>query len=253
MRTANWILAATVAGTIGALSPAYGQDGPPKWSVGVLGLANKTPFEAEKNSVKPIPYVAYRGDRFYIQGLELGYKLLKPSEDDEFGLGFDIIASARMLPGESRNKVTADIGVRASLTGPYGFLNTTFLHDATDTSNGMELSASYGYEFRSGKFSITPSVGISWQNRKMANYMWGVTQTQQDKMIEKNNPVLSVFEVTSSALNYNAGLTAIYNLNDNWTLIGFINGSYLDKEIRANPGIDQKYDATAGFGIAYNF
>lgn len=250
--TAKLLATLAMAG-ISLTATAQEEGGPPRWSVGALGIAYATPFEAEKTDYLPVPYLSYRGDRFFIDGTGMGYHLLKPAENSDLSLGVDIIAGARMLPGQSRSKVTADLGLRATIAGSFGALELTGLHDVTDTSNGMELMANYGYDITFDKLTITPSVGVTWQNRKMANYMWGVTQAQQDKMIEKDKPVLPVYQPDDSILNYNAGITAVYSMSNSWTLIGFAQGAYLDKSIRNNPGIDKDYEMSVGLGVAYNF
>lgn len=229
------------------------QDGPPKWSVGALGMGYVTPFAAEDNQITVVPYVAYRGERFFIDATGLGYRLVKPQENAPLSFELDIVAAARMLPGESRDKVTADAGLSASLSGAFGLLSLTALHDVTDTHNGIELGASYEYDFTFDKLTISPSIGVTWQNEKLANHMWGVTAKQQAKMIEKDHPVLPLYTVTGSALNFSAGLTTTYNISNSWTVIGFAQGTYLDSNIRDNPGIDKKYDVSVGLGLAYNF
>ncbi|WP_308909091.1 MipA/OmpV family protein [Pseudokordiimonas caeni] len=253
----SWALLPAAA--ILAALPAHGDDddgagGPPRWSVGAIGLYYDTPFAAEDNEFQAVPYVAYRGDRFFIDATALGYHLIKPDEEAGLSFGLDVIAAARMLPGESRNKVTADMGLRASIGGGMGRLDLTALQDVTDTHNGTELSAIYEYDFQiTDKFTLSPSVGVTWQSRKLANHMWGITQKQQDRMIEKDKPVLPLYALSGSVVNYQGGLTAVYGLSDSWTLIGFAEGAYLDKDIRDHPGIDKKYELTLGFGLAYNF
>ncbi|TNE67547.1 MAG: MipA/OmpV family protein [Alphaproteobacteria bacterium] len=255
------LLQLSMMSALAATIPATAQDdesgpagGPPKWSVGALGLYYATPFAAEDDQYMAVPYVAYRGERFFIEGTELGFHLMQPSEDADIALSVDLIAAARMQPGKSRDKVSADLGLRARLDGPYGSVTLTALRDVTDTYNGTELAAAYAYDFVVGnRLVLSPSIGVKWQSRKLANHMWGVTEAQHDRMVEKGDTVLPVYQLSGSVLNVEAGLTAVYRLADSWTLIGFTQASRLDKDIRANPGIDKKHELTMGLGIAYNF
>ncbi len=244
-----------MAGAVLACTGASAQEGgPPKWSVGGIGLYSTSPFALEDGEFNAFPYIAYRGDRFFIEGTELGFHLLKPAEDADAGFSLDVIGSARMLPGSSRNKVTADLGLRASLSGSFGTLSATGLHDATDTSSGMELKAGYSYTFTSDKLFVTPSVGVSWQNEDLTNYLWGTTAEQQAKMIEKDRDViLPVFQPNTKALNFEAGVTAVYQLSDSVNMIAFSNATFLDKDISISPAIDKRYMLTFGLGVAYNF
>lgn len=261
------LVAASVAATCITSAPLWAQDsdgqggGPPKWTVGVIGLANRSPYELEntdadgdvKVNYRAFPYVAYRGDRFFIEGMELGYHLVKPREDDGLSLSLDVVAAARSIAGSSRNKFTADAGLRLGVSSDIGTLQITGLQDVTDTHNGTEFSASFSYSFEGESWSFTPSIGVTWQSEKLANHMWGVTQAQRDKLIEKDKPALPVYTVTSSATNYNAGLMWNYRFAGDWSVIAFASGTLLDKTIRANPGIDKKFDATLGLGLAYSF
>ena len=236
-------------------------DGPPKWTVGAIGIVGKSPFEAEntdadgnaKYGYKVFPHIAYRGERFFIEGLSVGYHLLKPSEQDSLQFSVDVIASARPIAGFSRNKITADAGLRLGAAGTFGTLSVSGLQDVTDTHNGTELSATYSYSFEGEKWSITPSVGMVWQSENLANYMWGVTKKQQDTLLSDDKPLLPIYQVTDTAVNYTAGLMASYRFEGNWSVISFANTTWLDKSIRANPGINKKRDTIIGLGIAYSF
>ena len=233
---------------------ASAEDGPPKWTVGGLGLIYQSPFGAEGTSYNGVPYIAYRGERFYLEGTELGYHLMPAAEGASVYTTVDVIAAARMLPGSSRNKVTADAGLRLGLHGTFGSLTAGGLQDVTGTSDGQEVKVSYSYGFDHGDLNITPSVSAIWQSRKMANYMWGVTDAQHLKMIEDGkDAILPVYELQESVINYSASLMAMYRFSDNWSLIAFGSATYLDKAVRANPGITRDYDLMGGVGVAYSF
>jgi outer membrane protein len=235
--------------------------GPPRWSVGAVGLAYRSPFEAENTNSNgdekihytAVPYIAYRGDDFYLEGLEMGYHLMKPADGTDLSLSVDVIASARMLPGQSRNKVTADAGLRLKFEGALGSLSLTGLQDVTGEHDGQEFKASYSYTFSGEKWSLTPSVGLSWQSKGLADHMWGVTAEQQVKMIEKNDPVLPLFTVGDSVLNYEASVFAMYRMSNSWSVIAFGGVTFLDKKTKANPGINEDLDATIGLGLSYSF
>lgn len=250
------MVAAAVLVVAGSGWVAQGQDEGPdqRWSVGALGLLNVSPFAGDDAEVLPVPYISYRGERFYLEGLEAGYHLLKPQRGPGPAFVLDMVTAARMTPGTSRDKVTVDAGLRLGVEGKYGSLSLTGLQDITGEHDGTELRAAYSYTFRSQDYFITPSIGASWQSRKLANHMWGVTPEQQAGMVEDGEDViLPIYSLPDSVLNYEAGLTAVYMLGDRLNLIGFSRASYLDKDVRDNPGIDKKYDLTVGFGIAYSF
>lgn len=255
MNLASMVTAAVFL-AVGSGWPAQGQDEGPdqRWSVGALGLLNISPFAGEDDEVLPVPYISYRGERFYLEGLEAGYHLMTPRRGPGTALVLDVVTAARMTPGSSRDKVTVDAGLRFGLEGKFGSLSLTGLQDITGEHDGMELGASYSYTFRGADYFITPGIGVSWQNKKMANHMWGVTAEQQAGMIEDGEEViLPIYSLSDSLLNYEAGVTAVYMLNDRLNLVGFSQATYLDRDVRDNPGIDRKYALTVGLGIAYSF
>ncbi len=236
------------------VTSAQAQGGPPKWAVGGMGLYRTTPFEAEKNEINAFPYLAYRGDRFFIQGRHLGVHIRRADKAAETDVFLDVVASPRMLPGSSRNKVTVDAGVRLGLDGPFGTLSLEALHDITDTSNGMELKLGYSYGFTFGKLRLTPSFVLAWQDRDLANYLWGTTPEQQERMLDKGRDViLQVFQPDTAVVNYEAGLMAVYDVSDKVSLVAFSNATFLDRDIRISPAIDKRHTLTVGLGLAYNF
>lgn len=258
------ITSTIVAGllSLNGFSTATAQDSDEKkWSVGLLGLANRTAFnafdadgrEAEDVLYNAFPYVTYNGDRFFVDGMTIGYRLIKPHEDASLQFGLDAIVAARnvMIPG--RTKITADAGFTAYVGGDYGTLSVSGLHDITDTFNGGEVSAQYSYTFNSGKFSFTPSVGAAWQSKKTANHMWGVSERQNQRMVNRGKNILPVFELDDSVINYSAEGVVTYAATNSWTLIGYGGVTLLDKDIRENPGITRKYDATLGLGATFSF
>ena len=254
MTARKWSGAVFVSSCIIVSSGVSAQDGPPKWTVGGLGLLYDSPFGAEGTSFNAFPYVSYRGERFYLQGLEAGYRLLPaPENPDDLHLSLDVIVAARTIAGSSRDKITADAGVRLGLHGSFGSLTVTGLQDITDTYNGQEVSIGYSYSFTNDKLTVTPGVEATWQSRKLANHMWGVTEKQRDKMREKGDPVLPFYQLSDDVINYSATVTAVYRFDNRWSAIAFGSSTYLDDKVRDNPGITRKYDLTVGLGIGYSF
>lgn len=260
MKTASLTAISALIGLVGGTSATMAQDGPPKWTVGAIGLGYYSPFEAERVDddgstnvyFTGAPYIAYRGERFFIDGTQLGFHVIKPT-DEGTQFTFDVVGSARMLPGSSRNTVSGDLGLSLGVSGKAGFLKVTGLRDIFSKSDGYEVTATIGHNFEWDSFSLTPSVSAIWQDKKMANYMWGVTQKQHDKMVKDDKPLLPIYAVTDSVVNYSASLFANYRLTDNWSFIAFASATKLDKKVQKNPGITEDYDATLGVGVAYSF
>jgi outer membrane scaffolding protein for murein synthesis (MipA/OmpV family) len=232
----------------------------PRWTIGALGVASTSPFEAEAGSprherevdITGFPYIAYRGDKFFIDGIGIGAHMAG-GPASQSPLTADILVSARSRPGASRDRVTADAGVRLAYDSGFGTFQLAYMHDVTDTSNGSEITAGYGYTVRNGRWSLTPGLTLIRQSGGMADYLWGVTPKEHARNLAKGKAVLPVYAVASSVVNVEASLSASYSLGGNWSLLAFANVTRLDKPIRRNPGIDETYIGNMGIGAAYSF
>lgn len=258
--TRIWAASAAVL-AVGNAAQAQQQPGVQQqtnWSVGAIGFASPSPFEGDDTEIQAFPFISYQGERFYLRGLEAGYMLLKPQygpNAPSLQPTLSIIATARNLPGSTRDKFNGELGIRAGLMGDFGIFDVTAVQDVTGVHDGHELTATYSYRFGGrGKLSVIPSVGISWQSEGLAQHLWGVTAQDRSDMIEDGDDlILPVYDVPGSAFTYNAGLFVNYQFNDRWNAVVIGNARYLDSDIRDNPAIDRDVDLSVGLAIAYNF
>lgn len=245
-----WLGAALTA----ALPAVVLAQGAPRWSVGAAGLLRTSPFAAEVDlDVGVFPYIAYRGDRFFLDGRSGGIHLLGGPGLRRSPLTVDALISIRTRPGTTRNKLTADGGARISYATDLGAFSLTYRHDITGTSNGSEITAGYSYTIRSGRLMLRPGLDIIRQSGSMANYLWGVTPAEHQAMLAGGETVLPVYALPGSVINLQARLFATYRLGDSWSLLAFGSLTRLDEAIQRNPGIDKTYLGTLGLGAAYSF
>lgn len=166
----------------------------------------------------------------------------------------DLFVAARGTTGQDRQKITADVGARLSLSGDFGTVSGEFRCDVTGEFDGAEIIARYSYPISLGKLTIIPAVQGSWLDEKAANYMYGVTAEQQARMIAKNRTViLPVAPITDGAFNYGGEITASYQLNDRLTLIGTMGSTNLGKAIRNSSAVDKKFKSQTVLAVIYNF
>ena len=256
MTAGRWIsMAIWLGAALAAGFPAETlAQGAPRWSVGAAGLARTTPFAAEKDiDLGVYPYIAYRGDRFFLDGRMAGVHLLGGPSARRSPLTLDAFISARTRPGTSRDKLTADGGARVSYATDLGTFSLAYRHDITDTSNGSEITAGYSYTIRNGRLMLRPGLDILRQSRGMADYLWGVTEAEHERMLAEGGTVLPAYTISRAVINLQARLFATYRLDDRWSLLAFGSVTRLDKAIQRNPGIDQSYRGVLGLGAAYNF
>jgi MipA family protein len=221
-------------------------------AVGVGFLEQHTPFNSASTQISPMPLISIKQGAYYFEGAETGVHL-----DKKLGgitPSLDLFVAARSPRGQDREKLTVDAGVRISLDTKLGTLSGEFRHDVTDKFNGSEIIARYSYPLSTGRFTITPSVQVSWLDQKAANYMYGVTAAQRARMIRKTRRViLPVAPITDEALNLGGDISMAVQLTKRLTLIAVVGATYLDKSIHRSAAIDQKWEAQSGLGLTYKF
>lgn len=227
-----------------------------KWSIGTGGIVRNSPFRGEKISAFPFPIIDYSSKNIFIRELKAGYHIRRVEDPYKGGLFFDTYLGARMRPGDSRRKFSVDAGLRGGYQHPFGALTAAITQDITGASNGKEASLSYSFTFLSKTKNdiVIPRITITWQDRKMSNYQWGISQEVTNKMIENREAViLSPYTLNQSVLNYSAGIVHIHKFGEHWNSLIGAQIAALDDKILLNPGIERQFDYSFLFGAAYTF
>ena len=161
----------------------------------------------------------------------------------------------RMRPGDSRKKFSVDAG----LSGGYQFglssISLSAQQDLTGKSNGTELQASYSFTIPFVRKNVfIPRVSITWQSQKLANYLWGIDQeTYLKTLANADELTLNPYNVTSSVVNFSAGITHVYRIDDHWNTLAMGQITSLDESITKNPAVERSLDYSFIFGVAYTF
>lgn len=227
-----------------------------KWSVGTGAIIRNSPFRGEKVSVFPFPIVDYSSKNLFIRELKAGYHIRKVEDPYKGGFFFDTYLGARMRPGDARQKFSVDAGLRGGYQHPFGAVTVAVTQDVTGASDGKEASISYSFTFlnKTKRSIIIPRLTMTWQDRKMANYLWGISQETTNKMIaNREEVILSPYTLSKSVVNYSAGIIHIYKFGKHWNTIVGAQIAALDDKILSNPGIERGYDYSFIVGTAYTF
>lgn len=234
--------------------PAEGPPANPDYlMLGAGAIVYRSPFEGEGTSVDPIPIILARRGAFYIRGLEAGVSYA-PQWGRDYTPSFDLFIAGRAIAGESREEISGDIGVRASLDAPAGAFSIDYRQDLTGDFEGAEVTVRYEYTLTAGRLSITPGIQANWLDRETANHMYGVSAEQRQEMIDDGvDAILPVFLVRESGVNFGADVTVVMPVTENIIAIGSLGGTYLDSSIRENPGLREDFEAQAMFGLAFRF
>lgn len=225
------------------------------WSVGVGTIVQNSPFAGEKTNITPIPMIDYSSKNIFIRGLRAGYHFKTVKSFPEGGFFLNGFLSPRMRPGDSRQKVTLDGGLSGGYQSIFGGLTLTAQQNLAGGA-GTELSIGYGLRLgpRSQKYAFMPNINLIWQSKGLSNYMWGVDQETFEKTLANPDELtLNPYQLNSSVLNYQASMTFVYKVDDNWNLMTLGTLTALDDKITANPAVERQLDYGFIFGLSYTF
>jgi MipA family protein len=248
-----------LAGALLVASPitTYAQEESPSGNdnfiaIGAGAVLQKAPFKGSETKIYPIPVVTLRQGIFYVEGIEAGIAL--DTSIGEIQPAIKGFVVARATSGTDREKLTADGGLRLSLKSAIGVLSAEHRRDISSKFNGGETIVRFSHPIALGKVSITPGVQVSFQDRKTANYMYGITAAQRAKMVAKRRTtILPVYTIAEGATNLGVDLSVMTGLSDRIMLFSTVSGTRLDKSIRKNPNIERNWEGQALLGIAYRF
>ncbi|MGH6711433.1 MAG: MipA/OmpV family protein, partial [Bradyrhizobium sp.] len=216
------------------------------------------PYAGEGTRVMPIPLVSFQGEKFHFRGLSAGWQLIggdsfELSAIAKFrldGFNVDDLGKTELAANgldyrllEDRDN-GLDLGLSAKWSGAAGEIEAEILADAVDASGGQEMSLKYGYPFDLGKGRLTPSVGVTWLSKDMANYYYGTLDE----------------EVARGVVDYKPGAVAIPEIGasyfrpigQKWSLIGFVKYAALPDEITDSPLIEPDTDGTFSVFVGFS-
>jgi outer membrane scaffolding protein for murein synthesis (MipA/OmpV family) len=99
-----------------------------------------------------------------------------------------------------------------------------------------------------------PNITITWQSSNLANYLWGIDEETYIKTLSNpDETVLNPYTLSSSVINFSAGITHVYRVNDHWNTMAMASITDLDNKIIDNPAVERQFDYSFIFGVAYTF
>lgn len=229
---------------------------PPKWGIGVAVVANDNQYAGQGSRITPFPAVTYQGEHFYFFGITAGWRFIST---DTFQLaavtslrfdGFDVEDLGRVEL--ARNGLDdrllddrddgIDIGVSASWTGAAGALELEILTDVAGASEGQEVSLKYGYPFQWGKTRITPSVGVSYRSKDLANYYYGTLDEEVARGVVDYKPgAVTVPQV---------GVFVTRPIGRKWGVLGSVTYSALPDALKDSPLVEPDSNGSTSLLLA---
>ena len=93
------------------------------------------------------------------------------------------------LAGIAPRDLGIDLGMAYRLRQSWGTLRAELVRDVGSASRGYEARLGYGYDYRSGRWSLRPDVSVSWRDARLNNYYYGVRAARQLLAARRTHPV----------------------------------------------------------------
>ena len=206
-----------------------------EWAVGLIARVATIPFgtEGEGTVATMIPFILYEGERFYMRGIEGGFRLYHTGDWQFSALGrlrfFDI-------PKEYQNQVqgdNVDWGFQATYQPfPMPYLDLEVL---SDWNGNFSANARLGLDIYQGGFHIDPFFEAKIKSKKFNSYYYGLNQIN-----------------VNGGIDLAAAVKVDYHLLSNFYLFGAAKLTLLDRQVRNSQFVNRDFHGQVflGFGIS---
>ncbi len=222
----------------------------PKNNLGIGTAISESPYHGVDNDPLPFPMVTYHSDTFYIQALEIGYKIVNVKM-----LKFNAIINpvlrnldpddSQYLNGMEKRDRTIDAGFKLAIKPiPLISFSAKALHDTLGVHEGYrtELKASVLIPFNKS-FIIMLNHARQKYSSDYINYYFGV---------KANEATASRSEYIPASSNISAtGVNFIYNITDKVQTNLGITRNKLGDEIKNSPIVDK--DETTSYFLSLTY
>ena len=222
-----------------------------QWSPGLVSTVAPSPYVGNATQADVFPLIQYKGERFFISGLDVGYTLF---ENTSVGVG--LLGSIRYegynpdhnpaLAGMDARKASFDAGaLLIAGSDDWGVLQSRVLTDVSSMHGGQELSLSYGVPFKTQRFEVTPALGVAWRSRNLVDYYYGVRPNEA----RSGRPAYRGRAATLFFVN----VEGLYHLTETWQMIGGITCNRLPEAVTDSPIVQNNFQVSGYMGLVYQF
>jgi len=223
-----------------------------------LGLAlraSASPYLGASTRYDFLPLNLYEGERLYLRGNRAGFKLLR-DVGRATGQRLDVFIERRLegfttedlpvsLTGMASRGTGLDLGLTYQTRQSWGSLRAELVKDVGNASGGYETRLGYGYEWRSGPWTLRPDVSVSWRDAKLNNYYYGVLPNEA---IAGRAPY-----APGSGAQAQLGLYGSYQATERWQLLAGMSATMLGSSVKNSPIVQKRILPSAYIGAAYDF
>jgi outer membrane protein len=177
----------------------------------------------------------------YINFSYMGGGMVGPTVDP--GTGNLVDEPVKFKP--PKRDYAIELGVEMLMDGEWGMAALRAFHDVSGTHNGYELSADYGFRWVRGRWSVAPTVGVTYKSTELSNYYWGVHE-------EEATSRLPAYEA-EGGLGWEAGLRTSYYLTRSVRLAVSANYEGLQHSVALSPLVEDDHVLGYFAGMAWQF
>ncbi len=229
---------------------------PSPWSLGVGAVYSPKVYRGTPTNRTVIPIIGYEGKHFFSRGFSNGYRINPPRSKHNFVIravydprGYkpkdSSITEMRQL---SKRDTTVLAGVSYQYMAPFGMLEASFGGDILGVHNGVYGEVAWRLPLRFGPGGIIPSVGYSYNDDKLNQHLYGVSQQESDR----TGGSIKAFDINGSG-RYFVGLFGYYSVTENIRVNGGVRYTNLEGDIEKSPILDSTVSTIANVGISYSF
>lgn len=237
-------------GSLDLLSSANPSSPVPRGLVaGAVLLGGQARYQAQDNTLYPIPGFLYFGEQFMYLGDRARYYLHKDKRVALYGYGrvrFGNLdpADEPAFTGMDERKGQLEGGIGGNLITPYALLTVRANSDISGRSKGQELLLWADFPILRDKLLIMPGMGLMLRSDKLANYYFGGIAEHE---ANAQRPAWD----TGATLSPMAALITSYRFSPDWIGMFAMNYEWYDGDIEHSPLVQHTGELYAGVGIGY--
>jgi outer membrane protein len=197
-----------------------------------------------------VPLYLYEGKYFFARGAAGGLHIVNK---DTFEL--NVLARYRFLKldpdrnefydGLDERKQTLEGGIQLRIEQAWGQLTAEYLTDTLGRHNGQQAQVAYRYIFEAGRWSFSPFISWTHQDKKLTDYYFGVSEA----------------EATAERPQFSAGSSQWlgFGLNTSWhfseRIVLFANVGFggVDSDVLESPLVEEDGFSQFFLGGTYTF
>lgn len=225
------------------------------WSLGIGGVTSLSAYRGVDSKTTAFPFINYEGERFFVRGPSLGYRL---TPDKPLRLAaFISAAPAEYDPDDSddaqmrkldRRNFTALAGFSVRYNLAAGLLTARVGTEITGRHHGQyaEVNYSYPFLFENSTISLTPTAGIEWHSGDFNDYYFGISDE------EAARTTLTEYSPGSST-NPFLGLTLTWQFSEAASIFLSSRYKHFADEIADSPMLDDDSEVSSLIGLTWKF